>query len=84
VAAVNIQLVSIWRDMAQIRALYGPLADSVVNGHRAKLLLPGISDPATLEYLFRLIGRAEYRPRSVSRGKGWPTSPPPTPANSAT
>jgi type IV secretion system protein VirD4 len=71
VAAANIQLVSIWHDMAQLRDLYGPLADSVVNGHRAKLLLPGISDPATLEYLSRLIGQAEYLRRSVSRGRSW-------------
>jgi type IV secretion system protein VirD4 len=69
VSAANIQLISVWHDMAQIRALFGPLADSVVNGHRAKLLLPGISDPATLEYLSRLIGQTEYSHRSVSRGR---------------
>ncbi len=68
VSAANIQLVSIWHDMAQIRALYSALADSVVNGHRAKLLLPGLSDPATLEYMSRLIGQAEYSRQSVSRG----------------
>jgi type IV secretion system protein VirD4 len=68
VSAANIQLVSVWHDMAQIRALYGALADNVVNGHRAKLLLPGISDPATLEYLSRLIGQTEYTHQSVSRG----------------
>ena len=49
-----------------------------------KLLLLGISEPATLKYLSRLIGQAEYRRRSVSRGRGWATSPPPTPASSAT
>jgi type IV secretion system protein VirD4 len=69
VSAANIQLVSVWHDMAQIRALYGPLADNVVNGHRAKLLLPAISDPATLEYLSRLIGQTEYTHQSVSRGR---------------
>jgi type IV secretion system protein VirD4 len=69
VSAANIQLVSVWHDMAQTRALYGTLADNVVNGHRAKLLLPGISDPATLEYLSRLIGQTEYSHRSVSRSK---------------
>lgn len=69
VSAANIQLVSVWHDMAQIRALYGPLADNVVNGHRAKLLLPGLSDPATLEYLSRLIGQTEYSHQSVSRGR---------------
>jgi type IV secretion system protein VirD4 len=69
VSAANIQLVSVWHDMAQIRALYGPLADNVVNGHRAKLLLPGISDPATLEYVSRLIGQTEYTHQSVSRGQ---------------
>src|SRR6266542_5138488 len=70
VSAANIQLVSIWHDMAQIRALYGTLADNVVNGHRAKLLLPGLSDPATLEYVSRLIGQTEYTHQSVSRGRG--------------
>ena len=69
VSAANIQLVSVWHDMAQIRALFGPLADNVVNGHRAKLLLPGISDPATLEYVSRLIGQTEYSHQSVSRGR---------------
>ncbi len=68
VSAANIQLVSVWHDMAQIRALYGALGDNVVNGHRAKLLLPGISDPATLEYVSRLIGQTEYTHQSVSRG----------------
>jgi type IV secretion system protein VirD4 len=69
VSAANIQLVSVWHDMAQIRALYGLLADNVVNGHRAKLLLPGLSDPATLEYVSRLIGQTEYSHQSVSRSR---------------
>jgi type IV secretion system protein VirD4 len=69
VSAANIQLVSVWHDMAQIRSLFGALGDNVVNGHRAKLLLPGISDPATLEYLSRLIGQTEYSHQSVSRGR---------------
>lgn len=69
VSAANIQLVSIWHDMAQISALFGPAAASVVNGHRAKLLLPGLSDPATLEHVSRLIGQTEYVHQSVSRGR---------------
>jgi type IV secretion system protein VirD4 len=69
VSAANIQLVSVFHDMAQIRARYSALADTVVNGHRAKLLLPGISDPATLDYMSRLIGQTEYTHQSVSRGR---------------
>jgi hypothetical protein len=48
----------------------GVVSDSVVNGHQAKLLLSGISDPATLENLSCLIGQAEYRRALRQPGQG--------------
>ncbi len=53
---VGIQLVTIWQDFAQIQARYGTFAQTVINNHRAKIILAGISDTPTLDYISRLIG----------------------------
>jgi type IV secretion system protein VirD4 len=58
-ASHGIQLVTVWQDLAQVRARYGARAPTVLNNHRAKLFLPGIADPDTLEYASRLIGDEE-------------------------
>ncbi len=44
-AGHGVQLVTIWHDLAQMTARYGARATTVVNNHRAKLFLSGISDP---------------------------------------
>lgn len=67
-AGHGIQLVSIWQDLSQLRARYGERAATVVNNHRAKLVLSGISDPPTLELASALAGEEEVR--SVSRTSG--------------
>ncbi|MEX1134708.1 MAG: TraM recognition domain-containing protein, partial [Acidimicrobiia bacterium] len=41
---------------AQIQARYGTFAQTVINNHRAKVVLAGISDTPTLDYISRLIG----------------------------
>lgn len=53
---VGIQLVTVWQDFAQIQARYGTFAQTVINNHRAKVVLAGISDTPTLDYISRLIG----------------------------
>ena len=58
-AGHGVQLVTIWHDLAQITARYGTRATTVVNNHRAKLFLSGISDPSTLDYASHLIGEEE-------------------------
>ncbi len=58
-AGHGIQLVTVFQDMAQIEARYGHRAGTVVNNHRAKVVLSGISDPATLEHVSRLAGDEE-------------------------
>jgi type IV secretion system protein VirD4 len=67
-AGHGIQLVTVWHDLAQINARYGPRATTVVNNHRAKLFLSGISDPATLDYASHLIGDEEVLLPAVTRG----------------
>jgi type IV secretion system protein VirD4 len=58
-AGHGVQLVTVWQDLAQLRARYGVRAGSVVNNHRVKVFLSGISDPDTLEHASTLVGEAE-------------------------
>lgn len=67
-AGHGIQLVTVWQDLAQVRARYGERAATVVNNHRAKLFLPGIADPATLDFASQLAGDQELDAPSVSIG----------------
>jgi type IV secretion system protein VirD4 len=66
-ASHGIQLITVWQDLAQVRARYGSRAPTVLNNHRAKIFLPGIADPDTLEYASRLIGDEEVTTPSVTR-----------------
>jgi type IV secretion system protein VirD4 len=66
-ASHGIQLVTVWQDLAQVRARYGARAPTVLNNHRAKVFLPGIADPDTLEYASRLIGDEEVTLPSETR-----------------
>lgn len=65
-AGLGIQLVTIWQDRAQIVHRYGDAAATVVNNHRAKLLLSGITDAATTGELAQLIGETEVSRRSTT------------------
>ncbi len=65
-ASHGIQLVTIWQDLAQVRGRYGSRAPTVLNNHRAKLFLPGVADPDTLEYASRLVGDEEVTQPSVT------------------
>ena len=64
----GVQLVTVWHDLSQITARYGPRATTVVNNHRGKLFLSGISDPATLDHAGRLIGDQELLLPATTRG----------------
>jgi type IV secretion system protein VirD4 len=68
-ASHGVQLVTVWQDLAQVRSRYGARAATVVNNHRAKLFLPGIADPDTLEYASRLVGDEEVTQPSVTRDR---------------
>lgn len=70
-ASHGIQLVTVWQDLAQVKGRYGARAPTVLNNHRAKLFLPGIADPDTLEYASRLVGDEKVSHPSVTRdGRG--------------
>ncbi len=66
----NIQLISIFHDLAQARSRYGRQAETVVNSHRARMLLPGVADLDTLRYFADLVGEEEARDTSRTTGAG--------------
>jgi type IV secretion system protein VirD4 len=66
----NIQLVSIFHDLAQARARYGRQAETVINSHRARMLLPGVADLDTLRYFAGLLGEEEIRDTTRTSGAG--------------
>jgi len=69
----NIQLVTIFHDLAQARSRYGQQAETLVNSHRARMLLPGVADLETLRYFAGLTGEEEARDRSHTTGAGGTT-----------
>jgi type IV secretion system protein VirD4 len=66
----NIQLVSIFHDLAQARSRYAKQAETVVNAHRARMLLPGVADLETLRYFSGLVGEEEAREQTRTTGAG--------------
>ena len=58
-AGQGILLCTVWQDLAQLDALYTRRAATVINGHRAKVLLAGQADLGTLDQLSRHIGDDE-------------------------
>jgi type IV secretory pathway TraG/TraD family ATPase VirD4 len=69
----NIQLVSIFHDLSQARSRYGRQAETVINSHRARMLLPGVADLETLRYFAALLGDEEVRETTRTIGAGGST-----------
>jgi type IV secretion system protein VirD4 len=69
----NIQLVSIFHDLQQARSRFGKQAETVVNSHRARMLLPGVADLETLRYFAGLVGEEEARDLTHTTGVGGTT-----------
>jgi len=65
-AGQGIQICSIWQDLAQVQTIYGRKAATVVNGHTARVFLPGSADLATLDATSRMIGDHETTRASMS------------------
>ena len=63
-ASHNIQLISIFHDLAQARERYREQALTAINNHRARMLLSGVADIDTLRYFSDLIGDEETKDRN--------------------
>jgi type IV secretion system protein VirD4 len=69
----NIQLISIFHDLAQARSRYHQQAETVINSHRARMLLPGVADLETLRYFAGLLGEEEIHEVTRTSGAGGST-----------
>ncbi len=70
-AGRGVILMSIVQDFSQLRARYGnDKANSILNNHPCKIVLPGISDPETTEIVAKMVGRQDYTDVSVSHNDG--------------
>lgn len=65
-AGQGIQICSVWQDLAQVEALYGRRAATVINGHTARVFLAGSADLATLDATSRMIGDHQTRRATIS------------------
>jgi type IV secretion system protein VirD4 len=66
----GIQLLTVWHDEAQLAYRYGRRAATVLNGHRAKLILSGQADLASLELASKLVGDQAVTQTSETVGDG--------------
>lgn len=55
-AALGLQMVTVFQDVAQLRDRYDTAADTVINNHKGVLLLPGNKDTNTLTLVSSLAG----------------------------
>src|ERR1700688_4989658 len=68
-AGRGVMLMSIVQDLSQLRARYGrDRANTILNNHGCKVILPGISDPETADVLGKLVGRTAYTEQQLSVG----------------
>jgi type IV secretion system protein VirD4 len=66
-AGLGIQLVTICQDLAQFASRYGEdRARTIANNHRAKLVLSGVSDLATLDLISGLAGEQAVREHTMT------------------
>jgi type IV secretory pathway TraG/TraD family ATPase VirD4 len=70
-AGIGIQLVTVCQDLAQLGSRYGQeRARTIANNHRAKVLLSGVSDLATLDLVSGLAGEQAVREETVTHDLG--------------
>jgi len=71
----GIQLVTIWQTVAQLRAVYGDDADTLLANHRTKIIHGASHDRATLDYASWLTG-TEHLPGQLTSLFDRPGGPP--------
>jgi type IV secretion system protein VirD4 len=69
-AGQGIQLVTVVQDLEQMRARWPQRAETILNNHRAKIIGAGISCPATLHHVTRILGDQEICQSSISTSHG--------------
>jgi len=59
VSGLDVTLVTVVQDFAQLNARWGPRAQSIVNNHSTRVVLGGLTDPTISRYLPELIDDAQ-------------------------
>lgn len=62
----GVQLVTIFQALSQLRHRYGTEWGPIASNHVAKVILPGVTDPETLNYFSSTIGDEEVLARSTT------------------
>lgn len=57
-SGLDVTLVTVVQDFAQLTARWGPRAATIVNNHAARVVLAGLSDPSVRNYLPELVDTA--------------------------
>ncbi|MGH9186913.1 MAG: type IV secretory system conjugative DNA transfer family protein, partial [Acidimicrobiales bacterium] len=74
-AGIGVLLVTIWQSVAQLDSGYGRAADTILTNHLTKVFYSGLSDPASLGYVAKVVGEDEVQTRSRSIDSlGWRSS----------
>jgi hypothetical protein len=55
VRGLNVTLVTVVQDFAQLAARWGPRAATIVNNHATRVVLAGLADPTVAKYLPELV-----------------------------
>jgi type IV secretory pathway TraG/TraD family ATPase VirD4 len=63
VRGLNVTLVTVVQDFAQLAARWGPRAATIVNNHTARVVLAGLADPTVGKYLPELVENTKEHPR---------------------
>ncbi|HET8989889.1 MAG TPA: type IV secretory system conjugative DNA transfer family protein [Acidimicrobiales bacterium] len=62
VSGLEVTLVTVVQDFAQLRARFGERASTIVNNHATRVVLTGLADPSAVRYLPELAGRERPHP----------------------
>lgn len=67
IGSKGVSIITAWQDFSQIQNRYDKLKNTILNNSRGKLILPGVTDPETLEYFSKIGGEQIIDSVSVSR-----------------
>lgn len=59
VSGLDVTLVTVLQDFAQLVARWGPRAATIVNNHTTRLVMGGLADPTVHQYLPEIVERAD-------------------------
>jgi type IV secretion system protein VirD4 len=59
VSGLDVTLVTVLQDFAQLAARWGPRAPTIVNNHMTRLVMGGLADPTVVNYLPELLEAKE-------------------------